>query len=295
MSDFKIWSKLDQDEDGQTAIEEWLMFFEQELAERGQSAGTKYMAALIHTLMANLHISWTQADVQKVMKERKWAMLMALANSVFYRIAAPNKAGKWVGPKEKFVQAHGTQLSVGIFENLQTAAEQQVDCDQWHAFCNNIVQSQPEQAEVDTPSSVNRTRKEDDAPPETTKDAPRLVANNLGQEPQKNDEDPEAVTEQEETWEFMVTQAKICFNLIACADGDDTQISKDELIAAHHGDFKLFQKCDADESGQTTLPEWLAFLSTSFAEREKKGAKKASTILPEPLALTMIDGRDSNG
>ena len=57
------------------------------------------------------------------------------------------------------------------------------------------------------------------------------------------------------------------FRLASAQDDDATTMSKEELVSAHHGDFRVFGKLDADKDGAVTLDEWHAFLKRTHDER----------------------------
>ena len=54
----------------------------------------------------------------------------------------------------------------------------------------------------------------------------------------------------------MQGEAEVVFKQIAGLEGDPELMSKEELVAAHHGDFKIFSKMDTDADGNVTLDEW---------------------------------------
>ena len=52
--------------------------------------------------------------------------------------------------------------------------------------------------------------------------------------------------------------------------GDDAMMDKTELVHAHGGDFKVFERCDADDSSHITTDEFLLFLQRKKGEKGPK-------------------------
>ena len=55
-----------------------------------------------------------------------------------------------------------------------------------------------------------------------------------------------------------------------CTEGSN-EVSRNDIVHAHGGDFKLFDRSDADANGEVTEAEWMKALEEEF---RKKGAKK---------------------
>ena len=66
-------------------------------------------------------------------------------------------------------------------------------------------------------------------------------------------------------------QAREVFTLTAASGGVATTVRKEDLVRAHNGDFKVFEKMDKNSDGEVTLDEWIVFLKRT---KKKKGPKK---------------------
>jgi len=92
----------------------------------------------------------------------------------------------------------------------------------------------------------------------------------------------------------LIEQADRVFGLITalcpdhgpqshCAQGGNADpaphITKEQLVAAHGHDFKLFEQIDRDGDGVVTLTEWHEFLRRTHVERGLKGDKWLLSIL----------------
>jgi len=78
--------------------------------------------------------------------------------------------------------------------------------------------------------------------------------------------------------------AEEVFNIVAKGIGGDDTITKEELVAAHEGDFKIFAKMDTgSDDGIVTKEEFLQFLCISEDERnakkDGKGTKYVNNLL----------------
>jgi hypothetical protein len=71
--------------------------------------------------------------------------------------------------------------------------------------------------------------------------------------------------------------------------GSDGLLSKDELVAAHGGDFKIFAKLDTDGNGMISQDEFLAYLKSRHAEKGAKKAEKGDQWLRQ-LLFTLRSG-----
>jgi len=71
------------------------------------------------------------------------------------------------------------------------------------------------------------------------------------------------------------------FELIAAAGGDVTTMRRQDLVRAHKGDFGMWDRMDADESGEVTHSEWRDCLIRIC---EEKGEAKAEKWLSSLLA-----------
>ena len=58
------------------------------------------------------------------------------------------------------------------------------------------------------------------------------------------------------------------------SDGDGNTVSQDELIAAHRGDFKLFEKMDTDSDDAVTSDEFQKCLADTYATKKPGRADK---------------------
>ena len=47
-----------------------------------------------------------------------------------------------------------------------------------------------------------------------------------------------------------------CFGLVSKAIADDGVVTKAELVKVQGADFKLFERIDADTTGEVTLAKW---------------------------------------
>ena len=51
---------------------------------------------------------------------------------------------------------------------------------------------------------------------------------------------------------------------------ENDNMTKADLVAAHHGDFKIFSQIDADNDDVVTIEEWMAWLHATHTEKRKK-------------------------
>ena len=73
--------------------------------------------------------------------------------------------------------------------------------------------------------------------------------------------------------------ATVVFRLTAGAGGDKNTVRREDLLAAHNGDFKVFEGMDTDASGDITLEEWNTFLKRKMKAKGKKGQMWVSNFL----------------
>ena len=71
--------------------------------------------------------------------------------------------------------------------------------------------------------------------------------------------------------------------------GEDGIISKEELIDAQGGDYRLFQHMDADNGGSVSKLEWLIFMRGTHAQKSLTSIKKGDKWL-DHLMFTLRRG-----
>ena len=59
-----------------------------------------------------------------------------------------------------------------------------------------------------------------------------------------------------ELTEDQRAQVEACFGLVSKAIADDGVVTKAELVKVQGADFKLFERIDADTTGEVTLAKW---------------------------------------
>ena len=74
-----------------------------------------------------------------------------------------------------------------------------------------------------------------------------------------------------ESWARLQVFAEAVFQAIASRDGDASSMTKEELVAANAGDFKLFHEMDTVADGQISSEEWHGFLQRTHEEKSVDG------------------------
>jgi len=85
----------------------------------------------------------------------------------------------------------------------------------------------------------------------------------------ENEEAPEEAAEREEPTAAMLELANLLYiRITSFSDGE--HMVKSDLVAAHHGDFMIFNTIDIDSNNVITLEEWMAWLHETHMEKRKK-------------------------
>jgi len=118
---------------------------------------------------------------------------------------------------------------------------------------------------------------------ENAKVAPPAASTTIGAGTSAQDstaaQDPPASSD---LWAAVKKQAKLCFGeMCETAPGPSQgSLTRESLVKAHHGDFKLYDKLKFNESGYITVLEWIHYLETTRADKGPgKGDKWANQLV----------------
>ena len=93
-------------------------------------------------------------------------------------------------------------------------------------------------------------------------------------------------------WSDLAAHAREIFVYIAGQDGDSAHMTKEELVTAHGGDYRLFERLDSNGDGVVTQQEWLAFLDLTRAEKGEDVGFKWLMRLMYTFSLNIGAGLD---
>jgi len=100
----------------------------------------------------------------------------------------------------------------------------------------------------------------------------------------------------------LAAQAEEIFFAVAGQDDNKNEVSKAELVAAHHGDYRLFETMDIDHDETVTMEEWYRFLVDTHDRRGEKGYKWIAAVLEtlhancnSDLPVHFVDASCPNG
>ena len=185
-------------------------------------------------------------------------MLAAKLEAVDHELEEEAKASGW---SQRLLAVRKAESEEAIEEEAAAAAERKAAPEKKAVEENTAADAEKEHLADEIIQRADATMKVDD---EAAADLKATAKSSQSPEEEDEEDLPDLRPEIEQ-------QAREVFTLTAASGGVATTVRKEDLVRAHNGDFKVFEKMDKNSDGEVTLDEWIVFLKRT---KKKKGPKK---------------------